>query len=51
MALDVKKLTVSNPLLLGILISKAEQVTKLSIDTLLGEILNDRTPVYIQASN
>lgn len=54
MALDVEKLSAGSPLLLGdgvIPILEAARVTGLSIGSLLGEMLNDRTPVYVQARN
>ncbi|MDP1928424.1 MAG: hypothetical protein Q8K62_07930 [Thiobacillus sp.] len=52
MALDLEKLSTGSPLLLGeglIPIDEAARAIGLTSGSLLGEMLNDRTPIYVQA--
>lgn len=52
MALDLEKLSAGSPLLLGeglISVEEAARAIGLTPGSLLGEMRNDRTPIYIQA--
>lgn len=54
MALDIERLTTSNPLLLdaGVIpVTAAAAVIGLSVDALLAEMLNQRADIYLQAEN
>lgn len=54
MALDIERLTTSNPLLLdtGVIpVTAAAAVIGLSVDALLAEMLNQQADIYLQAEN